>query len=121
MVSDRTFKLNMCIPWCNSFSLLPRSRSPVEVKYQGRNSHCSGICVSQTYLVYLKNFFAYTFLGHTLLFDINNRPVVHLVTLSVHLEKKYTFFFKDWRFTPFSVNTLPYNLGLFQGQVNTCI
>ena len=47
---DRTFIFHKCIPLGKSFSLVPRSRSSVKVKYHcGKNGHCGGIRVSQTH------------------------------------------------------------------------
>ena len=37
MVSDKAFKFHMCIPWGKTFCLVPRSKSPVQVKYQSHS------------------------------------------------------------------------------------
>ena len=59
MISDRAFifHIHVYIPWGETLSLVPKSRSSVDVKYQGhnflenKNGRFGGICVTQTHLV----------------------------------------------------------------------
>ena len=37
MISDRAFILHIYIPWGKTFSLVPKSRSSVKVKYKGHS------------------------------------------------------------------------------------